>query len=85
MHVAIQALKHLVLWVRDTLSDSCFSCFVNHLTPCCSLCESGYIFDGEYHYYHHAHLTINYAELEFLDKLMGTHHSQDRRFVKKTV
>lgn len=34
------------------------------------------IFDGEYHYYHHSRLTVNYAELEFLDKLCGTHHSQ---------
>ena len=41
----------------------------------------GAIFDGEYHYYHHAHLTVNYAELEFLDKFFGTHHSQDKRFV----
>ena len=48
--------------------------------------HAGYFFDGEYHYYHHAHLTINYAELEILDKLFGTHHSQDARFVgKKTV
>eukprot|EP00977_Amphora_coffeiformis_P016315 scaffold5017_cov171-Amphora_coffeaeformis.AAC.4 len=45
----------------------------------------GYIFDGEYHYYHHAHLTINYAELEILDKMFGTHHSQDLRFVQKRV
>jgi hypothetical protein len=45
----------------------------------------GWIMDGEYHYYHHAHLTINYAELEFLDKLLGTHHSQDKRFVPKRV
>ena len=44
---------------------------------------SGYLFDGEYHYYHHAHLTVNYAELEILDKLFGTHHSQDARFVAK--
>lgn len=44
---------------------------------------TGNLFDGEYHYYHHAHLTINYAELEFLDKLFGTHHSQDARFVAK--
>ena len=36
----------------------------------------GAMFDGEYHYYHHAFLTVNYAELEFLDKLFGTHHSQ---------
>jgi len=46
---------------------------------------AGYIFDGEYHYYHHAHLTINYAELEILDKMFGTHHSQDRRFRQKRV
>ncbi|CAB9509885.1 expressed unknown protein [Seminavis robusta] len=39
----------------------------------------GYIFDGEYHYYHHAHLTVNYAEVEFLDKLFGTHHSQQHK------
>jgi hypothetical protein len=36
----------------------------------------GWLFDGEYHYYHHAYLTINYAEMEIIDKLMGTHHSQ---------
>lgn len=32
----------------------------------------GYLFDGEYHYYHHLHLNVNYAELEFIDKIMGT-------------
>jgi hypothetical protein len=36
----------------------------------------GFFFDGSYHYEHHAHLTVNYAELEFLDKLFGTHHTQ---------
>jgi sterol desaturase/sphingolipid hydroxylase (fatty acid hydroxylase superfamily) len=36
----------------------------------------GACFNGEYHYHHHALLTVNYAELEFLDKLCGTHHSQ---------
>jgi len=39
----------------------------------------GFLLDGEYHYYHHAHLTVNYAELEILDKLCGTHHSQRQR------
>lgn len=34
------------------------------------------MFDGEYHYHHHSRLTVNYAELEFLDKMCGTHHSQ---------
>lgn len=33
------------------------------------------IFDGEYHYYHHSRLTVNYAEIEFLDKMCGTHHT----------
>lgn len=42
----------------------------------------GYLFDGEYHYYHHARLTVNYAELEVLDKVFGTHHTQ-RRDTKK--
>lgn len=42
----------------------------------------GYLFDGEYHYYHHAHLTVNYAELEILDKLLGTHHSQKKKGMK---
>ena len=53
--------------------------------PCCvpSLFFAGYLFDGEYHYYHHAFLTVNYAELEILDQLMGTHHSQQARFVQK--
>jgi Fatty acid hydroxylase superfamily len=45
----------------------------------------GWIFDGEYHYYHHAYLTVNYAELEVIDKLFGTHHSQQTRFAKKVV
>jgi len=44
----------------------------------------GYLFDGEYHYYHHAHLNVNYAEIEFLDKLCGTHHSQKQQKNKKT-
>ena len=42
----------------------------------------GSMFDGEYHYYHHAHLTVNYAELEFLDKMFGTHHSQKQAHKK---
>jgi hypothetical protein len=36
----------------------------------------GWAFDGTYHYRHHAHLTVNYAEIELLDLLCGTHHSQ---------
>jgi len=40
----------------------------------------GWLFDGEYHYYHHAYLNINYAELEIIDKLAGTHHSQQPKF-----
>ena len=43
----------------------------------------GWVFDCEYHYYHHAHLTVNYAELEIIDKLFGTHHSQQERFAAK--
>ena len=43
----------------------------------------GWIFDSEYHYYHHAHLTVNYAEMEIIDKLFGTHHSQQERFAAK--
>jgi sterol desaturase/sphingolipid hydroxylase (fatty acid hydroxylase superfamily) len=39
----------------------------------------GYLFDGEYHYYHHAHLNVNYAELELIDRLCGTHHSQQQQ------
>jgi sterol desaturase/sphingolipid hydroxylase (fatty acid hydroxylase superfamily) len=44
----------------------------------------GYIFDGEYHYYHHAYLTVNYAELELIDRLFGTHHTYTKsvRFQK---
>lgn len=42
----------------------------------------GFLFDGEYHYYHHAHLAVNYAEIEFLDKLFGTHHSQQPNLKK---
>lgn len=62
-------------------SHLCVSPFVlyNYLV----LLPAGYIFDGEYHYYHHAYLTVNYAELEFLDKMFGTHHSQQERFAKK--
>lgn len=36
----------------------------------------GSLFNGEYHYYHHAYLNINYAEIEAIDKFFGTHHSQ---------
>ena len=36
----------------------------------------GYMFDGEYHYQHHSRLTVNYAEIEWLDKICGTHHTQ---------
>lgn len=44
----------------------------------------GWLFDGEYHYYHHCYLTVNYAEIEFLDKLCGTHHSQQtKRYASK--
>jgi len=42
----------------------------------------GYVFDSEYHYYHHAYLNVNYAELEIIDKLFGTHHSHQERFSK---
>jgi sterol desaturase/sphingolipid hydroxylase (fatty acid hydroxylase superfamily) len=35
----------------------------------------GYLFDGEYHYHHHNLLSVNYAEIELIDKLFGTHHS----------
>jgi hypothetical protein len=38
----------------------------------------GYLFDGEYHYYHHALLKVNYAEIEIIDKMFGLHHSQQR-------
>lgn len=31
---------------------------------------------GEYHYQHHRYYTVNYAEMEMLDKLFGTHHEQ---------
>lgn len=41
----------------------------------------GYLFDGEYHYHHHNLLTVNYAEIEILDKILGTHHSN--RLMKK--
>lgn len=36
----------------------------------------GFLTDGTYHYHHHAHLTVNYAEVEIFDKLCGTHHTQ---------
>jgi sterol desaturase/sphingolipid hydroxylase (fatty acid hydroxylase superfamily) len=39
----------------------------------------GLLFDGEYHYYHHCYLTVNYAEIEVLDKFFGTHHSQRKK------
>lgn len=39
----------------------------------------GAAFDGTYHYHHHAHLTVNYAEIEILDKICGTHHTQKGR------
>jgi len=39
----------------------------------------GYLFDGEYHYYHHAFLTVNYAEVEIIDRMFGTHHSQKKQ------
>ncbi|KAG7373772.1 fatty acid hydroxylase superfamily protein [Nitzschia inconspicua] len=38
----------------------------------------GFLFDGTYHYHHHARLTVNYAELEFLDLWCGTHHTQKK-------
>ena len=33
-------------------------------------------FDSEYHFYHHATSTVNYAEMEWIDYLFGTHHTQ---------
>jgi sterol desaturase/sphingolipid hydroxylase (fatty acid hydroxylase superfamily) len=39
-----------------------------------------YLFDGTYHYYHHAYLNINYGEIEFLDYMAGTHHSQSPKY-----
>ena len=46
----------------------------------------GYLFDGEYHYYHHRYLNVNYAELEMIDKMIGSHHTQSEKitqYVKK--
>jgi hypothetical protein len=43
----------------------------------------GYLFDGESHYYHHLYLTVNYAEIEFIDMIMGTHHSQRKKVVQQ--
>ena len=45
----------------------------------------GWLFDGTYHYHHHARLTVNYAEIEWLDLLCGTHHSQKKSFGLKTI
>lgn len=39
----------------------------------------GWLFDGTYHYHHHALLTVNYAEIECLDLLCGTHHTQKKQ------
>jgi hypothetical protein len=39
----------------------------------------GSFFDSEYHYLHHSLLTANYAELEFLDLLFGTHNTQKNK------
>jgi hypothetical protein len=36
----------------------------------------GWIYDGEYHFHHHNLLTVNYAEMEFLDYIFHTHLSQ---------
>lgn len=45
----------------------------------------GYLFDGEYHFYHHRYLTVNYAEIEIIDKLIGSHHTQSEKIVKKAA
>mmetsp|Transcript_5910 Transcript_5910/g.8590 ORF Transcript_5910/g.8590 Transcript_5910/m.8590 type:complete len:244 (+) Transcript_5910:234-965(+) len=48
----------------------------------------GYLFDGEYHYYHHRYLNVNYAELEIIDKLIGSHHTQSEKitqYIKKAA
>ena len=36
-------------------------------------------FDSEYHYYHHKVSSVNYAEMEWIDYLCGTHHTQKLR------
>ena len=36
-------------------------------------------FDSEYHYYHHKVSSVNYAEMEWIDYLFGTHHTQKLR------
>jgi hypothetical protein len=44
-----------------------------------------YLFDGTYHYYHHAYLNMNYGEIEFLDYAMNTHHTQLQKAKKTTA
>jgi len=41
-------------------------------------------FDSEYHYYHHKVSSVNYAEMEWIDYLCGTHHSQKLRAKTQT-
>jgi len=35
-----------------------------------------YFIDSEYHYYHHQYNLVNFAEMESIDLLFGTHHTQ---------
>jgi hypothetical protein len=58
-----------------------FSAAVDH-----SGFKVNFVIDGEYHFYHHSKLLVNYAEMETIDLLFGTHHSQsDRAKQKKEV
>ncbi|KAL7540383.1 hypothetical protein ACHAXR_010067 [Thalassiosira sp. AJA248-18] len=43
----------------------------------------GYLFNGEYHYYHHRYLNVNYAEVEIIDMLCGSHHTQNTKIALK--
>jgi len=45
----------------------------------------GWLYDSEYHYYHHSHLTVNYGEMEIIDLLFGTHHTQRSEEYKKKL
>ena len=62
---ALSATSHTYVTIQSVPANRYTVQFISHKT-------------GTYHYHHHAHLTVNYAELEFLDKLFGTHHSQKR-------
>jgi len=59
---------HLLLCVYNGVGGA-----VDH----CGFYVPNSMFDGRYHFVHHTKITYNYAEMEILDRWMGTYASME--------